>query len=75
MLVNDVNYLVDLLLEKEQNCTYNEVPILSESQNMFQTTELPLPSNILIYEAKDEGAKDENKISNNLNLETKSQVK
>ena len=35
MLVNDVNYLVDLLLEKEQNCTYKEVPILSESQNMF----------------------------------------
>ena len=44
------------------------MPILSESQKMFQTTELPLPSNILIYEAKEE-----NKISNNLSLETKSQ--
>ena len=66
MLVNDVNYLVDLLLGKEQNCTYKEVPILSKSQNMFQTTQLPLPFNILINEAQEE-----TKISNNLNLETK----
>ena len=68
MLVSDVNYLVDLLLEKEQNHECNEVPILSEIQNMFQTTELPLPSNILIIEGKDEI-----KITNDFNLETKSE--
>ena len=68
MLVSDVNYLVDLLLEKEQNHESNEVPILSEIQNMFQTTELPLPSNILIIEGKDEI-----KITNDFNLETKSE--
>ena len=46
MLVNDVNYLVDILLEKEQNCTNLEVANLSEIKNMSQTTDLTLTSNI-----------------------------
>ena len=68
MLVNDVNYLVDILLEKEQNCTNLEVANLSEIKNMSQTTDLTLTSNISEANLEQDFTAEEKMIMNTITM-------